>query len=74
MLAFFDAFLQASGYQLDGKELTLERSAPDFDTPDFPNGLGEYTLASSTGVDFISLGDQEPASFTFAKHYGVTKF
>jgi hypothetical protein len=61
MLAFFDAFLQASGYQLDGKELTLERSAPEFDTPDFPHGLGEYSLASSTGTDFIS----------FKGHYGV---
>jgi hypothetical protein len=74
MLRFFESFLQAAGYVLGDKELTLERSAPDFDTPDFPHGLGEYTLASSAGTDFISLGDQEPASFTFAKHYGVTKF
>ena len=68
MLHFFESFLKASGYYLDGQELTLERSAPDLDP------YGDYSLASSTGVDFISLGDQEPASFTFAKHYGVTKF
>ena len=59
MLSFFEAFLQASGYYLDGKELTLERSAPEFDTPDFPRGLGEYSLASSTGVDFISFGSEK---------------
>jgi len=68
MLHFFESFLKASGYYLDGQELTLERSAPDLEP------YGEYSLASSTGTEFIPLGDQEPASFTFAKHYGVTKF
>jgi hypothetical protein len=59
MLRFFETFLQASGYILDGRELTLERKAPEFDFSDFPHGLGEYTLASSSGVDFISFGDEK---------------
>jgi len=35
MLEFFQSFLRAAGYEFDGKELCLERSAPDFsDVPD----------------------------------------
>jgi hypothetical protein len=34
MLAFFESFLQAAGYVIEGKELTLERRE---DFPDFPN-------------------------------------
>ena len=35
MLEFFSSFLRAAGYEFDGKELCLERSAPDFsDVPD----------------------------------------
>jgi hypothetical protein len=30
MLRFFESFLQAAGYVIEGKELTLERRAPDF--------------------------------------------
>jgi hypothetical protein len=30
MLRFFEGFLQAAGYVIEGKELTLERTAPDF--------------------------------------------
>lgn len=30
MLEFFQSFLRAAGYELDGKELCIERSAPDF--------------------------------------------
>ena len=30
MLEFFSSFLRAAGYEFDGKELCLERSAPDF--------------------------------------------
>ena len=56
MLAFFESFLQAAGYVIDDRELVLERKAPDFNfSTDYPHGLGEYTLASSSGVDFISF-------------------
>jgi hypothetical protein len=44
MLRFFESFLQAAGYVIDGKELTLERKAPEFDFSDFPHGLGEYAM------------------------------
>lgn len=30
MLRLFETFLKSTGYQIDGKELCLERSAPDF--------------------------------------------
>ena len=30
MLEFFSSFLRAAGYEFDGKELCLERTAPDF--------------------------------------------
>ena len=60
MLAFFESFLQAAGYVIEGKELVLERRAPEFNFPsDYPHGLGEYTLASSSGVDFISFGNEK---------------
>jgi hypothetical protein len=59
MLTFFETFLQAAGYVLDDRELALERRAPDFNFPDFPHGLGEYTLPSSQGMDFISFGDKK---------------
>jgi hypothetical protein len=40
--------------------LVLERKAPDFNfSTDYPHGLGEYTLASSSGVDFISFGSEK---------------
>jgi hypothetical protein len=56
MMTFFESFLQAAGYMLDDRELTLERRAPNFNfSSDYPHGLGEYTLASSSGVDFISF-------------------
>jgi hypothetical protein len=54
MLAFFESFMQAAGYILEGKELTLERRAPDFDFSDFPYPY-THTLAGSSGVDFISF-------------------
>ena len=31
MLEFFSSFLRAAGYEFDGKELCLEREAPNFD-------------------------------------------
>ena len=56
MMQFFESFLQAAGYVIDDRELVLERKAPDFNfSTDYPHGLGEYTLASSSGVDFISF-------------------
>jgi hypothetical protein len=30
MLEFYSSFLRAAGYEFDGKELCLERTAPDF--------------------------------------------
>jgi hypothetical protein len=36
MMEFFSSFLRAAGYEFDGKELCLERTAPDFgDVSDF---------------------------------------
>jgi hypothetical protein len=49
MLEFFSSFLRAAGYEFDGKELCLEREAPDFgDVPDewdmaAPSYWGGYT-------------------------------
>jgi hypothetical protein len=35
MLEFFQSFLRAAGYEFDGKEMCLERTAPDFgDVPE----------------------------------------
>jgi hypothetical protein len=48
MLEFFSSFLRAAGYEFDGKELCLERTAPDFgDVPEKwdtaePNYWGGY--------------------------------
>ena len=43
MLVFFSSFLRAAGYEFDGKELCLEREAPDFgfsdDTVDFGTSI-----------------------------------
>jgi hypothetical protein len=37
MLRFVESFLQATGYELEGRELCLERTAPDFDfSTEFP--------------------------------------
>ncbi len=50
MLTFFESFLQAAGYVIEGKELVLERKAPEFNFPsEFPRSLwvnGEDVLAS----------------------------
>jgi hypothetical protein len=35
MLRFFESFLQAAGYEFEGKELCLERTAPDFDSKEY---------------------------------------
>ena len=35
MLEFFSSFMRAAGYEFEGKEMCLERTAPDFgDTPE----------------------------------------
>jgi Ca2+-binding RTX toxin-like protein len=60
MMGFFETFLQAAGYVIEGKELTLERRAPEFDVPDFPYSFGD-TLPGSAGTDTLSLGAPRPA-------------
>jgi hypothetical protein len=55
MMRFFESFLQAAGYVIEGKELTLERPAPEFDIPDFPYSLGD-TIIGDTGSDTLSFG------------------
>jgi hypothetical protein len=56
MLQFFESFLQAAGYVIEGKQLVLESTDPGID---FPRDLGEYTLKSSRGMDFISFRDDK---------------
>ena len=49
MLEFFESFLRAAGYEFEGKELCLERSAPDFsDVPD-KWGLSDISANSVVG-------------------------
>jgi hypothetical protein len=43
MLEFFQSFLRAAGYEFDGKELCLERSAPDF---------GDYSGWGNSGASY----------------------
>lgn len=45
MLEFFQSFLRGAGYHFEGKELCLEREAPDFD--DIPEKWGASGLFSS---------------------------
>ena len=58
MLALFEAFLQASGYQLGEK--TLELTGPDtlkMDKDGFIS-FSDYPMAVGSGVDFIGFGDK----------------
>ena len=58
MLAFFEAFLQASGYQLGEK--SLELTGPDtlkVDKEGFIS-FSDYPMAVGSGVDFIGFGDK----------------
>ncbi len=52
MLAFFESFLQAAGYVIEGKELILERKAPEFDFST------EYPLQWSNGGNVINFGEK----------------
>ena len=68
MLEFFQSFLRAAGYDFDGKELCLERTAPDFsDAEDVLSYWGGFTasgypvIPGSAGTDTISLGGPRPA-------------
>ena len=56
MVGFFESFLQAAGYVIEGKQLVLERTDLGID---FPQDLGAYTLKSSRGMDFISFRDDK---------------
>ena len=58
MLSFFESFLQAAGYVIEGKELVLERRAPEFNFPDFPNPY-THTLSGPHGVDFITFTEEK---------------
>jgi hypothetical protein len=59
MLSFFESFLRASGYNLDGKELTLERTAPDFDAPEPSQQWAGYSV-QSFGKGAVSIGNATP--------------
>ena len=50
MLEFFQSFLKAAGYEIGGKELCLQRSAPDFsDVPEKWGNFWEEDGVSLTG-------------------------
>ena len=58
MLSFFECFLKASGYEFEGKELCLERTAPDFSFSDAYSYGSSYFGpfgggASSTGTEGV---------------------
>ena len=52
MLAFFESFLQAAGYVIEGKELTLERKPPEFDFST------EYPLQWSNDGNVTNFGEK----------------
>jgi hypothetical protein len=54
MLIFFESFLKAVGYQIDGKELSLERSAPDFGDQSFWEDDGVSIVGNPWGVTYGS--------------------
>ncbi len=73
MLEFFQSFLRGAGYHFEGKELCLEREAPDFD--DIPEKWGtggpfsfefeaprpsqqwQGSSISSTGDNVVAIGN-----------------
>ncbi len=52
MLRFFESFLQAAGYVIEGKELTLERKPPEFDFST------KCPLQWSNGGNVINFGEK----------------
>ncbi len=73
MLRFFETFLQASGYQLDGRELTLE--APKYD-PGYtvkPFTFND-TLFGGSSSDTISFGAANFAGMWGGMGEDVIKF
>lgn len=73
MLRFFETFLQASGYQLDGRELTLE-------TPKYASGYEvnpitfNDTFFGNSGSDTISFGGANFAGMWGGMSDDVIKF
>jgi hypothetical protein len=55
MMRFFESFLQAAGYGLDDRELSLERKAPEFDPPRPSQQWAGYP-ASSFSENAINFG------------------
>jgi hypothetical protein len=73
MLTLFENFLQASGYILDGRELTLERKAPEFDFSDTPFTFGDNMLSTSS-PDTITFGASNFAGMWGGMGEDVIKF
>jgi hypothetical protein len=60
MLEFFNSFLRAAGYEFDGKELCLEREAPDFSFLDNIANFGTNSGASMWR-DHSNMGSYGPS-------------
>jgi hypothetical protein len=73
MLRFFEAFLQASGYQLDGQELTLEVPKYDSGYTVKPFTFND-TLFGSSSSDTISFGAANFAGMRGGMSDDVIKF
>jgi hypothetical protein len=73
MLGFFESFLQAAGYVLDDRHLSLERKAPEFDFSDVPFTFGD-TLLGNSGSDTISFGAANFAGMWGGMGNDVIKF
>ncbi len=53
MLTLFESFLKAAGYVIEGKELTLDRKAPEFDfSTEYPGRL------RGNGGNVINFGEK----------------
>ncbi len=57
MLQFFESFLQAAGYLLEDRELSLQRKAPEFDPPQPSQQWAGYP-APSFGNNVINFGEK----------------
>ena len=56
MMEFFSSFLRAAGYEFDGKELCLERTAPDFSQDFWEEDGISFTGNPYASPDTISFG------------------